>query len=240
MRTHAVFIAVIAVSSFGSATRATPPETMRGVNRDKPGAAAQSGLHRRDWLAAGVYSRASGRLLPSGSAVRSGEEIFLSVELRKAAFLYVISQTDDGPFVTVYPNRARKDFDALRPAGTYEIPGKDEDTLYFDGKPGRESFIVVASHRRLDESQIAKVIQQATRASAPKSSRRRRAGMGASSNAGVSAAPPSTANQSKSRPFAYNTRGVGRRPKLADGRERVKVAPKGAFSLVEIWLDHRN
>ena len=237
MHKHVPPTAVIVQLSLLTTAFAAPPPETRGVDRRKRSDESQSGQQRRDWLAAGIYSSASGRLLPVGSKVRSDEEIFLAVDLREAAYLYILSQTDDEAPQVVYPKPELKDSDIRRKPGKYRIPGDGEEALFFFGEPSREAFIVVASHERMSQARLKRAVRALTPVTPP--TRRASAGMSQQGAASGAAGMEARLGRLKSRPFEYSTRGVGRRPPLADGRQRVDIATKGSFSMVELWLDHR-
>ncbi len=92
--------------------------------------------------------------VPSRSVLYSGENMRLEVGLQHPAYLYILTQTNEGDIELLYP--ADESENSLLPAASVvQLPSPDSafgDVFVLDEIPGQETLYVVASNRRLPRS----------------------------------------------------------------------------------------
>lgn len=123
-----------------------------------PGIAALEFLRGREGTAEAVHS---------GALVRVGDELWMRMTTREAAYVYVFNEDDAGQVHALFPVSGTSQGNPLKPGAKHELPGaRDGETLHWQvsSPAGRERFLVIASRKPLA------AVERAVAALAPASS----------------------------------------------------------------------
>ena len=108
-----------------------------------PSIAALEFLRGRDGTAEAVQS---------GALVRVGDELWMRMSTREAAYVYVFNEDDAGEVYALFPVSGTSQANPLQPGAKRELPGAREgETLHWQvsSPAGRERFLVIASRKPL-------------------------------------------------------------------------------------------
>lgn len=108
-----------------------------------PGIATLEFLRGRDGTAEAVQS---------GSLVRVGDELWMRMATRDAAYVYVFNEDDAGEVFALFPVNGTEQRNPLRAGARYELPGaRAGESLHWQvsSPGGRERFLVIASRTPL-------------------------------------------------------------------------------------------
>lgn len=94
----------------------------------------------------------------SGSLVRVGDELWMRMATRDAAYVYVFNEDDAGEVYALFPVNGTEQRNPLRAGVRHELPGaRSGETLHWQvsSPAGRERFVVIASRHPLAEVERA-------------------------------------------------------------------------------------
>ncbi len=104
-----------------------------------------------DWLILGQGERGDrweDFYVKPGSRLRTGDQFRVVIGVAQAAWVYILSQTGEGPVRSLFPNRGIATHNPLSASGLHELP---DGSTWFTLKPptGEEKIYLLASRRQL-------------------------------------------------------------------------------------------